>query len=200
MKIETSWDDGNILDLKVAKLLKKYKLPGTFYIVVDWIDSKGYLTWEDVKRLDKEGFEIGSHTMSHPQDMKLLFDDELKHELENSKGMIESVLGHEIKSFCYPRGRYDQRVIDAVIEAGYLEARTTKVKNNDEPMDKLQIDTTIHVFDRNEYEGKDWLTMAKEWSCNHPTCYFHLWGHSWEIEKYNQWERLEEFFKYVKEK
>lgn len=209
MKIVTSWDDGDALDLKVAELLKKYKLPGIFYIVVDWIDSKGYLTWKDVQELDKQGFEIGSHTMSHPMDMKKLYDDQLQYELQSSKEIIESVLGHAIKSLCYPRGRYDERVLRAATEAGYIEGRTTIVGDIYTPKDKLQLNTSAHVFDgRREYDGAKWEDYAKlvlaEAQKGSGKLYgettFHLWGHSWEIEKYKQWDRLEEFFKFLGEK
>src|SRR3990167_4362681 len=198
MHFLTSWDDGNILDLKVATLLQKYNLPGTFYIVGDWIGKKDYLTWPDVRELDQAGFEIGSHTMSHPQDLKALYDDQLQYEIQTSKEMIETVLGHPIKSFCYPRGRYDQRVIDQVIKAGYVEARTTKVLVDylDMGYDKLQTPTTIHVFERSEYKDKSWFGLAKLMLDS--SKYFLLFGHSWEVEKYNQWDRLEEFFDYVK--
>ena len=44
--VTTSWDDGHKLDLKLAKLLKKYGVPATFYIAPNnrqW-DKKDLLT------------------------------------------------------------------------------------------------------------------------------------------------------------
>lgn len=204
MKFETSWDDGTKNDLLIASLLKKYGLPGTFYIIVDRVDQPGYLTWKDIIQLHKDGFEIGSHTMSHPHDMKMLYETELKYEVESSKGMLESVLGVEISKFCYPRGRYDDRVVDAVMNAGYVEARTTKIGETLPPENNLKKHTSVHVFNRKEYEGLEWFTYAKELFVViknlHPDRTFHLWGHSDEVIKYGQLEKLEEFFKYVKEK
>lgn len=205
MIFETSWDDGSKNDLLIASLLKKYSLPGIFYIIVDKVDQPGYLTWQDIIQLHKDGFEIGSHTMSHPHDMKMLYETELKYEVESSKGMLESVLGVEISKFCYPRGRYDDRVVDAVQKAGYVEARTTQVYCMEIPEDKLKKGTSFHVFNgRKEYPSKDWLVEAKQWFCTdhfigeNDYCYFHLWGHSDEVLKHNELARLEDFFSYVK--
>ena len=55
MHFLTSWDDGNILDLKVATLLQKYNLPGTFYIVGDLIGKKDGLRGKD--RVNWFGFD-----------------------------------------------------------------------------------------------------------------------------------------------
>lgn len=205
MIFETSWDDGRKNDLLIASLLKKYGLPGVFYIIVDRVDQPGYLSWKDIIQLHKDGFEIGSHTMSHPHDMKMLYETELKYEVESSKGMLESVLDVEISKFCYPRGRYDDRVVDAVQKAGYVEARTTKLGGGSNIEDKLKKFTSCHVFNgRKEYLGRSWeqvgyslFSIAK----NHPNNngYFHIWGHSDEIIRDDQMDKLEEFFKYVKD-
>ena len=69
MKILTSWDDGHELDLRVMELLRKYKLPGIFFIP---IESWGYSNLEKYK-----DFEIGCHTYTHPSDLKLLNDKQL---------------------------------------------------------------------------------------------------------------------------
>ena len=44
-----------------------------------------------------------------------------------------------------------------------------------------------------------WLNLAKnsfDYANKHGEV-FHLWGHSWEIEKYGMWKQLEELFKYI---
>src|SRR3990167_8013899 len=121
MVFEISFDDGSIGDLEIARLLSKYKLPGIFYIPID-----RELDWYKCREIAKD-FEIGCHSFTHPSDMKLLDDENLRLEVATAKEAMESVFGREIKSFCYPRGRFDDRVVEAVKEAGFEEARTTKV-------------------------------------------------------------------------
>jgi len=198
--LQTSWDDGGFLDLRIASMLKKYNLPGVFYIIVDKVGTQGYMTWDEVKSLDRAGFKIGAHTMSHPSDLKALHDEQLHYEIQNSKDMIEAVLGHQIYSFCYPRGRFDDRVIDFVAKAGFVEARTTGtpgISTFDSPFKKPG---TIHIFQRPEYEGKPIAQFAKETvdRVKKEGGYFNIWGHSKEIEENNLWGVLDEVLAYVR--
>src|SRR3990167_11105529 len=207
MIIEFSFDDGHILDLKVADLLEKYGFRATFYIVVDWVGTENHLTWEQIKDLINRGHTIGSHSMTHPMDMKLLYDDQLFFEVQTSKDLLERALGVErIKKFCFPRGRYNEKTIEAVKQAGYEEARTTKILRTAyfPEIDPFRKPTTIHVYQRKEYDNSDWLTLAKgyfglakEQESEQTNQYFHLWGHSREIERDKNWQKLEEFFKYA---
>lgn len=196
--IVCSFDDGYKSDLKVAGLLEKYGLPGVFYVVLDWIDKDGFLTWDDIYGLFDRGFEIGSHTVTHPPDLKKLYDEEIHFEVQNSKDMLETA-GFPVKSFCYPRGRADERVKRFVADAGYLEARGTGKLGIIEVKDRLYLPGTIHVFQREEYEGKLILNFAKETidKVRQEGGYCNMFGHSKEIERDGNWEVLEEILKYV---
>ena len=198
--ITTSWDDGGILDIKIAELLSRYNLPGTFYPVVDWIGKEGYMSWQQIIELDKKGFNIGSHTMSHPQDLKPLFDEQLFFEIQNSKDLIETALGHKISSFCYPRGRFDERVRDKVVEAGYVEARGTGTPGITVVKDKYALPGTIHIFQRQEYGNKTIYDFASGVLklLKQTGGYCNIWGHSAEIEKNDLWDTLEAIFIEVK--
>lgn len=77
-----------------------------------------HLDWGEMREMQEAGIEFGSHGASH-RDLRFLSDEELRRELVSSKQALEDGLGREVASFCYPFGRYDQRVRRAVIEAGY---------------------------------------------------------------------------------
>ena len=199
-KLETSWDDGHILDLKIAEILQKHGLSGIFYVVIDRVGKKDNLSWEDIKSLIKAGFEIGSHTVTHPQDLKLLFEEDLFFEVQTSKEMLETVLGNTITSFCYPRGRADARVKSVVKDAGYLTARGTGRTGNISDRDKFYLPGTIHIYPRKDYGGQSIVDFAKKITnrANRVNGYVNIFGHSWEIEKYNLWDDLVEVLKYAK--
>ena len=199
-KIVTSWDDGYGLDLRIADLLTKYKLSGVFYIVLDWIDNPDYLTWDDIKKLKERGFSIGSHTMSHPSDLKKLFDEELHYEIQNSKDLLESALGGHTESFCYPCGRADERIKDFVANAGYINARGTGRTGVTDDSDRLYLPGTIHIFQREEYGNKSIVDYAKEVidKVEKEGGYCNIWGHSQEIDKNGLWNVLEEVLKYAR--
>jgi peptidoglycan/xylan/chitin deacetylase (PgdA/CDA1 family) len=167
--------------------------------VIDWIGKEGYLTWDEVKELDRQGFKIGSHTLTHPQDLKMIHDEQLHVEVQNSKDLIETVLGHNIDSFCYPRGRADERVRRKVMESGYKDARGTGKTGITKIEDKFYLPGTIHIFQREEYLGKPILNFAKEVinKVKKEGGYCNIWGHSQEIDRDNNWEVLEEILKYA---
>lgn len=195
LKFISSWDDGAKLDLKLAALLLKYDLPAIFYLT-----STCELTDSEIDWLSHNGFEIGGHTITHPMDLKLLSDSQLKDEIEVNKHDLESIINKPITKFCYPRGRYDERAIEICKAAGYKSARTTKVLETD-MQDNYREGTTIHCFDRKEYNGKDWENVARAYTdfANITDGTFHIWGHSWEIEQNNEWEKLERVFKHLTE-
>ena len=191
----TSWDDGSILDFKLVTLLKKYNLQATFFI-----PSNCELSERQIKELGKD-FEIGGHTITHPMDLKQLTDYHLYDEISGNKRWLEYLLDREIDYFCYPRGRYNEKVIEELKSCGFKKARTTVVGNINEPVDSYRINTSIHVFpNRVEYHGRNWVEVANElWekALNTENSQFHIWGHSWELTKFDLWDDLEQLFKNI---
>ena|SRR4030067_54859 len=186
MKILLSFDDGTVEDLKVIELLNKYNLRGLFFIP---IESWGY------ENLDKyEGHEIGSHTITHPADMKLLDKKQRLKEVATSKILLEERLGHKVESFCYPKGKYDENTVEEVRKAGYEWARTTVVGTIEPAEDPYRTNTSVHIYPRAEYDDIHWfdygvnlLNQAR----NKKNSVFHLWGHGWELNKFNYWNAFE---------
>jgi len=194
MRIETSWDDARLPDLRLVALLRKHRLPAVFYI-----PSNCELEENDIRDL-AETFEIGGHTVNHPQDLKLLSDEQLDYEIGENKRWLEELIGHPITKFCYPRGRYDDRVVEAVKRAGFTEARTVTIGCTTLPDDPFRRGTSVHTYNRQEYNGLPWPEYARQkFQEAKIGGYFHLWGHSWEFEKYDGWEELEKLFEYINE-
>ena len=80
------------------------------------------MSWADLSALCSElGVEIGSHTVSHAR-LWELSDDELRRELQDSKGSVEDHVGRSCRYLAYPYGLADDRVIQATRRAGYEAA------------------------------------------------------------------------------
>jgi peptidoglycan/xylan/chitin deacetylase (PgdA/CDA1 family) len=204
--IITSWDDGNQLDMELADLLLKYKIPAVFYIPVngDLIDYQikclSGMGICPISQKTKGLFEIGAHTITHPRDLRDISEEEAWKEISESKVIIEKITGLPVTKFCYPRGRYDDKIKELVKKAGFKEARLTKGMSIDFPKDLFETRPTIHVHpDKPEYNGKTWKDEAHRLFdiVIEQGGRFELWGHSWEIERYNQWEFLEDFLYYM---
>ena len=79
------------------------------------------MAWEELASLRDAGWEIGSHTRSHPH-LPECSDAELAAELGGSKADCERELGAPCETIAYPYGEHDGRVVAAAIEAGYAAA------------------------------------------------------------------------------
>jgi peptidoglycan/xylan/chitin deacetylase (PgdA/CDA1 family) len=110
----------------VYPLLKKYNYPAVFSIYTDKMKmttGRSSVTWEQLQEMAADPLvTILSHTVSHPPDLRQLSDSALEKELIQSKQILEARLGIPIPYFTYPAGKHDQRVRDAVAQAGYQAA------------------------------------------------------------------------------
>lgn len=119
-------------------LLSRLGLPATLFVPTSWVGAdepmgwKGIdrwlgseherelipLSWAEIASLSNAGWEIGSHTRSHP-DLRTLGDDALDAELTGSRADLEERLGRPCRSIAYPYGLSDARVVRAAERAGY---------------------------------------------------------------------------------
>jgi peptidoglycan/xylan/chitin deacetylase (PgdA/CDA1 family) len=91
--------------------------------VDQWLDTAHRdellpLSWEQLGALAEAGWEVGSHTRSHPR-LPEIGGEELDRELGDSRREIEDRLGRPCRSLAYPYGARDERVIEAARTAGY---------------------------------------------------------------------------------
>ena len=207
MIFTTSWDDGNKLDMKLASLMSKYKIKGTFYIPINW--KYRSLSDKDIKKLSMK-FEIGSHSFSH-KDMRKLDSKELYSEIIMSKSTLEKMIKTEIRSFAYPFGHFNDKIVDAVKKSGFLYARTARELQTDFSKDNLKSDITISLMNRHRgvflfkniisslTNKLKWEEVARELllDVQKKNGVFHLQGHSWEIENEGNWDSLIQFFDMV---
>jgi peptidoglycan/xylan/chitin deacetylase (PgdA/CDA1 family) len=221
--ITTSWDDGHTLDLKLAKLLKRYNIPATFYIPLK-VQGEKTLTPDQINEI-AEDFDIGGHTYSHVN-LTELPKEEAYEEIIKGKEYLEEILGREIQSFCYPFGTYSKEVINMVKKARFEGARTVKLLEI-KVSSPFEIGTTIHVGEGGRSHFRNFLKRSKVLPNARMTVYllaknllftdwfetavdsldfvvknggvFHLWGHSYEMDRENNWEKLKLFFEYISE-
>ncbi len=83
------------------------------------------LQWDQVRRLSDEGFEIGSHTLTHPH-LSSVDDHQIQRELVESRRRLEERIGRPVMRASYPYGSYDDRTVVAARNAGYSSAFTSR--------------------------------------------------------------------------
>lgn len=84
-------------------------------------DELTVLTWPEIHGLAEAGWEIGSHTRSHPR-LTTLDDEALSRELQGSRAECEQRLESPCTTLAFPYGDVDARVVSAAIAAGYEAA------------------------------------------------------------------------------
>jgi peptidoglycan/xylan/chitin deacetylase (PgdA/CDA1 family) len=79
------------------------------------------MSWDDLRTLSAAGWEVGSHSSTHP-DLTTLGDAELDAELAGSRAVCEEAVQQPCPSLAYPFGAHDRRVADRAKAAGYEAA------------------------------------------------------------------------------
>lgn len=106
--------------------LKKHDQIGTFYIISAFVQKNDeYVSFDDISALIENKMIIGCHTLDHP-DLTTVNAARLKSELTDCKESLANVYSQPVSDFCYPSGKYNTDVIEAVKTAGFKTAVTTK--------------------------------------------------------------------------
>jgi peptidoglycan/xylan/chitin deacetylase (PgdA/CDA1 family) len=140
--VAITFDDGyrSVLDHGFP-VLSEFGFPGTVFVptslvglsgpmswpgIDKWVggshqDELTPMTWDELRMLRDAGWEIASHTQTHPK-LPELGDEDLHAELVTSREICTRELGATCRSLAYPYGAFDDRVADAAGEAGYEAA------------------------------------------------------------------------------
>jgi peptidoglycan/xylan/chitin deacetylase (PgdA/CDA1 family) len=216
--VTTSWDDGDLLDVKLADFLMRCGIKGTFYIPLENSERK-VLSTQAIRDISHE-FEIGGHTRNHKK-LTILDDKQIYNEIKGGKSALEDILCCPVHVFSYPWGCYNERVRNAVIDAGFRGARTTQEFWLTLGEDPFLMPTTLQASPHSGWtrikhaiKGKNWMGLSTFLKMRlgktfvelardlFTLCLFggglwHLWGHSWEIENLNLWDPLQELFTWI---
>ena len=218
--LTTSWDDGYPADMRLAELLAKYNIGGTFYIPENNTEGRPVIQKNELVELGKL-FEIGGHTKDH-KELTQLRSEEAQSQISDGKKFLEDVLGHAVNGFCYPRGGYNSKIKSQVQSAGFVYGRTIKNLFCNYNSDSFEVPTTIQFYPHTKitylknyikhghYQKriKLFLSVISEDDlekkvakivkyCSKNGTYCHIWGHSWEIEEMDAWDKLEDLFNVI---
>jgi peptidoglycan/xylan/chitin deacetylase (PgdA/CDA1 family) len=135
-----TFDNGYVPQATFAPtVLAKYGWPG----VLNEITRNHLARWR-LRRLVAIGWEIDSHSVTHP-DLTTLSQRRLRYQLLASREFLRHTFHIPVHGFCYPSNRYDAAVVAAVKAAGYSDA-TTENPGFATPADP-------YLLDRFEIEG-----------------------------------------------
>ncbi|MFP4213746.1 MAG: polysaccharide deacetylase family protein [Desulfohalobiaceae bacterium] len=119
-------DDGysSIWD-QALPLLEEYGYPASIFVATSHVGGKGYLSWEELKKLHEKGFEIGNHSHSHAYFLDLEqgeLEEAFAADLKKSHAEFERHLGSVPDLYAYPYGEYTPEMMSILEDQGYLAA------------------------------------------------------------------------------
>lgn len=147
-----TFDDGYRDNYDVAyPILKAYGMKAIIFPVTDYVSRyPNYLTWEQMKNMQQNGIEFGSHTLNHVDLTTLGNAEALQKQLIHSKAALEWRLNRPITFLAYPCGSRNPSVIEALKAAGYRGAFTVDL-GSDHPGDNMYELRRIPIFGNNTH-------------------------------------------------
>jgi peptidoglycan/xylan/chitin deacetylase (PgdA/CDA1 family) len=122
--IVLSFDDGYLGQGKLAEpILARRHWPGVINVVLENLGVPGGISATRLRQMVAAGWEVDAHTLTH-RDLTTLGPADLRHELVGSRARLRRLLGVPVDAFCYPAGRFNATVEQAVRAAGYRAATT----------------------------------------------------------------------------
>jgi hypothetical protein len=108
-KILLTVDDGFQSFFEIAwPYLKKNKIPFILFVSTEPVGNKGYMTWDQIKEVEKESFAIiGHHSHTHEYLIEKS-DEEFINDIEIANSIFKSKLGYVPDLFSYPFGEYSE--------------------------------------------------------------------------------------------
>lgn len=118
-QIKIQFDDGFKGIFDCFPFIVENEIPIEIFLIVNKIDSENYLSLNQILELNTHDFiSFSSHTLSHSC-LNELDDVQLKHELEHSKKFLQKRLNQEVKSICFPKGIFNDKVVRFSKELSY---------------------------------------------------------------------------------
>ena len=161
--VVVTFDDGYATSImRCRSLLDEVGFPATVFVVTSFVESGEPMCWPGVEKwtertplemkpldwpallgLIEGGWEVGSHTVSHPL-LTELDDESLDEQLVTSRRRIVEELG-ACETIAYPYGVADERVAIAAARAGYVAGCTLKPAHRvDEPHRRPRVGLFSH--------------------------------------------------------
>jgi len=211
-----SFDDGITQDIRLIELLNKYNMKccsfnintGLYGVSWEWVGASQNrpdvthirFTEEEIRTGIYDGFDVQVHTMTHPS--LIDFDNNvegLKYQINQDADNIESLTGIRPVGMAWPGGDglYSDRTIELILEHTDIRfARgTTSTYAFDLPERFMKWMPTCSILDtRLLLRAKSFAKAEAE-----EDMLFYVWGHSYDLDIHNKWEKFEELLQIMSE-
>ncbi|NOU62694.1 polysaccharide deacetylase family protein [Paenibacillus sp. LMG 31461] len=200
-----SYDDGVTQDIRLIQIFNKYGLKATFNLNSELLGLDNALIREgqtvnhtkiqrDQVREVYLGHEVAAHTLTHPL-LTQLDETEIVKQVEEDRRNLEAIVGYDVVGMAYPGGGVNNNDYVANVirnQTAIQYARTTTSTYHFDLQDNL------FRFNPTVYHHQEWGQMEKLAEAfialkpDKPQI-FYIWGHSYEFDIHNSWDKFEQF-------
>lgn len=204
-----SYDDGVTQDRRLVELFNKYGVRATFNLNSGCFGRTGMVSDPSFIREATHnkieagevaklyaGHEIAVHTVSHPN-LVFLDREAIRYEIGQDRKNLEKLVDYPVTGMAYPYGPYDDTVLEVMRECGISYSRTVQSTNSFAiPRDFLMWHPSCHFGDEvmTELIGR-FLSDNDERQPYQTRQLFYIWGHSYELDGNETWNKMEETLK-----
>jgi peptidoglycan/xylan/chitin deacetylase (PgdA/CDA1 family) len=220
LRIFFTWDDGHPDDFRLKDLHEQYAFPCILFVPAKNREGISVMNSSDLRRINSTIVDIGSHTYNHIY-LTELTREGAKEEILNGKTYLEDILGKSVPHFCLPGGKYNKTIIkDALKINKTVRTANTMCIKQQYPV----VNPMFHFYSRSfrsialnsikhcsisvfcqlaEYTRRfnyfdfihKYIQFANSYNLNEDII---LYGHSWELTKYELWGELNTLFKFIR--
>lgn len=191
--VTLSYDDGKTADRRLVRMFNEAGIKASFHLNSSFLGETcghrfPYVEPDEVSALYR-GHEIASHTCTHPTLTRIPPESRIR-EILADRSSLEQYAGYPVRGFSYPNGVYDKELSGLLSACGVAYARTTRDTGRfDLPEDFLVWNPTCHH--NNQLLSRTREFLEKDYDQRLMLLY--VWGHSYEFERDDNWELIEEF-------
>lgn len=197
-----SYDDGVKADKRLIEIFNRYNLKATFNLnnplygegkhgTMD--EAVAFATYKDC------GHEIALHGDKHIFLTKVPLSEAVL-EISDNRRYLEGKYKKIVQGMAYAYGDFNDSIVSMLEALGVTYARTTKSTYSfDVPKDWLRLNPTCHHTEKELFPLLDKFLNGSpedEFKKREPWL-FYVWGHSYEFDDNNDWQRIEDFAKRV---
>lgn len=197
-----SYDDGIEQDRKLVEIFNKYGMKATFNLNtgIQTPESNFEIEGVYINRMKQEGLEelyrgheIATHGLTHAAPTGMT-KEQLDKEFLTDMSNIERIYGTYPVGMAYAYGCVDDEVVKYLKSIGIKYGRTVEASHSFEiPKEPLKLRATCHHDDDMLFELAEKFLKAEP--KENEQMLFYVWGHSYEFDVNNNWDRIEEFCK-----
>ena len=197
-----SYDDGIEQDRKLVEIFNKYGMKATFNLNtgIQTPESNFEIEGVYINRMKQEGLEelyrgheIATHVLTHAAPTGMT-KEQLDKEFLTDMSNIERIYGTYPVGMAYAYGCVDDEVVKYLKSIGIKYGRTVEASHSFEiPKEPLKLKATCHHDDDMLFELAEKFLKAEP--KENEQMLFYVWGHSYEFDVNNNWDRIEEFCK-----